>query len=149
MVNVVNASWGTGKAASNNYVTLAGKTGTGQWGNTLDKKNVAWFAGFVPYENPEYAFAVLYEGDKGETIGGGRIAAPIAGEFFNAVYRQKKENGELEGYARAAIADSGPGPGPGSAAESDLAIAPAVPEAEPENKETKRRGFFNRLGRRR
>ena len=89
MVNVVNASRGTGKAASNNYVTLAGKTGTGQVASA-DKRYLAWFAGFVPYENPEYAFAVLYEGDPGETIGGGRIAAPLAGRFFNAVYRKKK-----------------------------------------------------------
>ena len=109
MVKVVNASWGTGKSASNYYVTLAGKTGTGQWGPTADKRYLAWFAGFVPAENPQYAFAVLYEGDKGEKIGGGRIAAPLAGRFFNAVYRKKKEGGQLAGYKRASSSNSSSG----------------------------------------
>ena len=149
MADVVNASWGTGKAASNNYVTLAGKTGTGQWGPSSQSRYLAWFAGFVPYEDPEYAFAVLYEGDKGETVGGGRIAAPLAGEFFNAVYRKKKDGGELASYVRADL----PPPAPSrSVRESDNSRTASAPRAEPapapeEEKEKKRRGFFQRLGR--
>lgn len=144
MVNVVNASWGTGKAASNDYVTLAGKTGTGQWGQTSEKRYLAWFAGFVPAESPEYAFAVLYEGDKGQTIGGGRVAAPLAGRFFNAVYQKKKQGGELADYKRAV--ETGPPP---KARTREVAEAPAPaarPPSEPE-RQKKRRGFFSRLGR--
>ena len=146
MVNVVNSSWGTGKSARNDYVTLTGKTGTGQWGSTTDKRNVAWFAGFVPYEDPKYAFAVLYEGDSGETVGGGRVAAPLAGKFFNAVYKKKFDNGELKDYQRAIIPDEAPR---GVVDPDEIA---GVPTAEPvrserESREKKRRGFFNRLGR--
>ena len=36
LFDVVNASYGTGKNASNGYYDVAGKTGTGQWGS-LDK----------------------------------------------------------------------------------------------------------------
>ncbi|MGI9242966.1 MAG: peptidoglycan D,D-transpeptidase FtsI family protein [Verrucomicrobiales bacterium] len=150
MVDVVNASWGTGKAASNNYVTLAGKTGTGQWGPSSEKRYLAWFAGFVPAEDPEYAFAVLYEGDKGETIGGGRIAAPLAGEFFNAVYRKKKEGGELAGYVRAERIPSPPSSSSNTVrSQPTVANAPRVEPAPapPQEKEKKRRGFFNRLRR--
>ena len=151
MIDVVNASWGTGKAASNNYVTLAGKTGTGQWGPSSQSRYLAWFAGFVPAEDPEYAFAVLYEGDKGETVGGGRIAAPLAGEFFNAVYRKKKEGGELAGYVRAERIMS-----PSTSTPNTVRSQPTVANtprrvepapAPPQEKEKKRRGFFNRLRR--
>ncbi|MFT4547926.1 MAG: penicillin-binding protein 2 [Verrucomicrobiales bacterium] len=151
MAKVVNASWGTGKAASNYYVTLAGKTGTGQWGPSADKRYLAWFAGFVPYENPEYAFAVLYEGDKGETIGGGRIAAPLAGRFFNAVYQKKKDGGLLAGYERSSDASSD-GRSGGSSSSNNQPQETTTGTAEPaeppeETKEKKLRGFFNRFNR--
>ncbi len=55
---------------------IAGKTGTAQ---VSGKKNVAWFICFAPLEHPEIALAVAMEGDTaGETVGGGRYAAPIA-----------------------------------------------------------------------
>ncbi len=96
MKAVVNESDGTGKGARNDYVSVAGKTGTAQWylikGTWV---HMAWFAGYLPADNPEYAFAAVYEGDPGEDqISGGKKVAPIVGDVFNAIYRSKKEHGD-------------------------------------------------------
>jgi membrane peptidoglycan carboxypeptidase len=91
MVNVVHSARGTGKRGANGYYNVAAKTGTAQWNAG---KNLAWFAGFVPAGNPEYAFACVYEGVKGEGgISGGGKAAPMAASFFARHYRYRKEAG--------------------------------------------------------
>ena len=73
-MKVVNANMGTGKAGKLSYATMCGKTGTGQWkpSKNLSDQYVAWFAGFFPLKEPKYAFAVLYEGDPGEKVSGGK-----------------------------------------------------------------------------
>lgn len=73
---------GTGKNARLKYASIAGKSGTAQWGPEKEDRRLAWFAGFMPYENPRYAYAVLYEGRPGERLGGGQFAAPIIKTFF-------------------------------------------------------------------
>lgn len=73
---------GTGKNARLNYSSIAGKSGTAQWGPERENRRLAWFAGFMPYDNPRYAYAVLYEGRPGEKLGGGQMAAPIVKTFF-------------------------------------------------------------------
>lgn len=85
LYEVVNGGGGTGSRAKLSYTSICGKTGTGQWGPESEKKRVAWFAGFLPYENPRYAYAALYEGLPHESIGGGAVAAPIVKDFFEAV----------------------------------------------------------------
>ena len=42
------------------YVTVAAKTGTAQTG-TRNQYDNSWVVGFFPYENPQYAFAVVLE----------------------------------------------------------------------------------------
>jgi penicillin-binding protein 2 len=81
MYSVVNASFGTGKAGAH-PITVSAKTGTGQW-ITQEKRNIAWFAGYFPATNPVYSFAIVYEGNPGETVSGGKKAAPIISEFMN------------------------------------------------------------------
>lgn len=90
MDRVVNAGNGTARRARIDAADLAGKTGTGQW-IVAKKQNVAWFAGFVPVDNPKYAFAILYEGDPGESVSGGRSAAPLAKEFFGPLMEAEKK----------------------------------------------------------
>ena len=85
---------GTGTRAANEYVAMAGKTGTGEWHDS-PKDYVAWFAGFVPSNNPEYAYAALYEGDPGDQISGGKLVAPIVGDVFNKIYKLKKDGKEI------------------------------------------------------
>lgn len=91
---VVADSDGTGTRASNNYVAMAGKTGTGEWHDS-PKDYVAWFAGFIPANNPEYAFAALYEGDPGDQISGGKYVAPLVGDVFNKIYKMKRDGDEM------------------------------------------------------
>lgn len=75
-------AYGTGRGGAISYTTLAGKTGTAQWGPPSLNQRLAWFAGFLPHDNPRYAFAVVYEGRPGQRVSGGGMAAPMVRKFF-------------------------------------------------------------------
>ena len=70
---------GTGTAAALTGLSVAGKTGTAETGDT--GRNQAWFIGFAPAENPEIAVAVVIEDTAGT---GGGVAAPVAGAVMQA-----------------------------------------------------------------
>jgi penicillin-binding protein 2 len=91
MRDVVEKGYGTGKSGNLSYTELAGKTGTAQWGPPRLNQRLAWFAGFLPYDNPRYSFAVLYEGKPGERVSGGRMAAPMVRNFFEPLEDEIKE----------------------------------------------------------
>lgn len=91
MNDVVNSAGGTGHAGALSYTTLCAKTGTAQWGPKAKNQRLAWFAGFLPADNPRYSFAVLYEGRPGETVSGGRMAAPMVRQFFEGIKDDIKE----------------------------------------------------------
>jgi len=65
---------GTGQAAAVAGRDVFGKTGTAEFGNTDPAPTHAWFVGY----SGNIAFAVLVEGGGV----GGRVAAPIAGDFL-------------------------------------------------------------------
>jgi penicillin-binding protein 2 len=96
MVDAVNAPAGTAHQASLDKVSVAGKTGTAQWGPKEKERTAAWFAGFVPADHPQYAFAALYEGDVGSTVHGGSAAAPMIGRILRQVYGEKGEEEKPE-----------------------------------------------------
>lgn len=99
MMQVVNASYGTGKKGGTSFCRVAGKTGTAQWrGSGRNKQELAWFAGFLPYDKPRFAFAILYEGSPGQSVSGGNYAAPMVGRFFN------RFSGQIMAKARTKIA---------------------------------------------
>ena len=88
--------------------TVAGKTGTAQWGPQNKQRTAAWFAGFVPAENPQYAFAAVYEGEPGDnSVHGGSHAAPLIGKVLKEVYgvkepeKKEKSSGETPGQGKA------------------------------------------------
>ena len=87
MVAVVNGSGGTGHAAAIKQAEIAGKTGTAQWKIAKDQ-NLAWFTGFLPAGKPMFAFAVVYEGEPGEDVSGGKKAAPIVREVFTNIFEK-------------------------------------------------------------
>src|SRR5947207_782323 len=91
MINVGNGPGGTAHQASLENVSVAGKTGTAQWGPKNKERTAAWFAGFVPAEKPQYAFAAVYEGDVGSKAHGGSTAAPMIAMVLKDIY---KENGK-------------------------------------------------------
>jgi len=93
MINAVNGAGGTGHGASLDNVEVAGKTGTAQWGPKNKERTAAWFAGFLPSDQPQYAFAALYEGDVGSKVHGGSAAAPMIADIFKEIYKGQQANG--------------------------------------------------------
>ncbi len=89
MVNVVNGAGGTAHQASLDNVEVAGKTGTAQWGPKNKERTAAWFAGFLPADQPRYAFATVYEGEVGSKVHGGSAAAPMIADVFKDVYKDQ------------------------------------------------------------
>jgi penicillin-binding protein 2 len=92
MIDVVNGSNGTGHEAQLDGVEVAGKTGTAQWGPKNKERTAAWFAGFLPAEEPKYAFAAVYEGDVGSKVHGGTTAAPMIADIFQEIYKGSATN---------------------------------------------------------
>jgi penicillin-binding protein 2 len=94
MIGVVNSRNGTAGSASVNGVKVAGKTGTAQWGPKTKERTAAWFAGFAPADNPQYAYAALYEGAPGEYAHGGVKAAPMIGDLLRVLFKDQEKNPE-------------------------------------------------------
>ena len=91
LIAVTEDGQGTAHMAQVKGTTVAGKTGTAQWGPKDKQRTAAWFAGFVPAQNPQYAFAAVFEGDPGDnTVHGGTRAAPMIGKVLKEVYGVKE-----------------------------------------------------------
>ncbi|MFZ4780157.1 MAG: penicillin-binding transpeptidase domain-containing protein, partial [Terrimicrobiaceae bacterium] len=91
LVAVTSDGQGTAHSAQVKGIKVAGKTGTAQWGPTEKQRTAAWFAGFLPADDPQYAFAALYEGEPNDnTVHGGSHAAPIIGKLFKQIYAPAK-----------------------------------------------------------
>ncbi len=86
MVGVVNG--GTARGAAVPGVQVAAKTGTAQ---TTGDNSHAWIVTFAPAEAPRVAVAVIVESQPGlgDTVTGGRVAAPIAQAVMAAALRSR------------------------------------------------------------
>jgi penicillin-binding protein 2 len=93
MIQVVNGPNGTGHEAELDGVEVAGKTGTAQWGPKNKERTAAWFAGFLPADQPRYAFSAVYEGDVGSKVHGGTTAAPMIADIFKEIYKASETKG--------------------------------------------------------
>jgi len=100
MIDVVNGAGGTAHQASLDNAEVAGKTGTAQWGPKNKERTAAWFAGFMPADQPRYAFAALYEGDVGSKVHGGSAAAPMIADVFKEIYKSEKVVGQRQRRGR-------------------------------------------------
>jgi penicillin-binding protein 2 len=87
MIDVVNGAGGTGHEGSLDKAEVAGKTGTAQWGPKNKERTAAWFAGFLPADQPQFAFAAVYEGEVGSKVHGGTVAAPMIADIFKEIYK--------------------------------------------------------------
>jgi penicillin-binding protein 2 len=97
LIEVVNGAGGTAHQASLDNVEVAGKTGTAQWGPKNKERTAAWFAGFLPADKPQFAFAALYEGDVGSKVHGGSTAGPMIADVFRQIYKdQQLANGRQQ-----------------------------------------------------
>lgn len=80
MERVVNWHRGTGyKHVRLKEIKIAGKTGTAEVGG--GKRDHAWFAGYVPVDQPKYAFAVVLE----HGGSGGSSAGPVAKQLVQSL----------------------------------------------------------------
>ena len=81
MIGVVNG--GTATRIALPGIQVAAKTGTAQ---TTGDNSHAWIIGFAPAEAPRVAIAVIVESQEGlgDTVTGGRVAAPIARAVLQA-----------------------------------------------------------------
>lgn len=85
-------TWGTAKDGGTAIVSVAGKTGTAEFGQRFADNTYlthAWFSGFAPYENPEIAVTVFLEQGVGATN-----AAPLASRIFNAYFEMKQQRAQ-------------------------------------------------------
>ncbi|HZJ16372.1 MAG TPA: penicillin-binding protein 2 [Chthoniobacteraceae bacterium] len=91
MAAVVSSPAGTAGRASIPNVSVAGKTGTAQWGPKTAERTAAWFAGFAPSDKPRYAFSVVYESDEhnADETHGGTSAAPIVGKVLRQLFKEE------------------------------------------------------------
>lgn len=77
---------GTGTAAwLRDYPSLRGKTGTAQVGKKGRYWNVAWFCGYVYLDGILHSFAAAVEGTPGQSLAGGKNAAPLVRRFLQAI----------------------------------------------------------------
>ncbi|MEM1058827.1 MAG: penicillin-binding transpeptidase domain-containing protein [Verrucomicrobiota bacterium] len=70
-------------------IQVAGKTGTAQVGSKSRPRQIAWFMGYMPYDDPKYAFSVMVEGTFEEDLHGGSDAGLLAGKIFREYYKQQ------------------------------------------------------------
>ncbi|MDE5744051.1 MAG: transpeptidase family protein [Paramuribaculum sp.] len=95
LTSVVHGEHGTGKRLKNDYVRIAGKTGTcymiegGHYNNA--KKRLA-FCGFFPAENPKYSCIVLTCNPKQNALG----AASTSGEVLKNIALKLYSRGMLD-----------------------------------------------------
>ena len=80
---VVMTPNGTGRAIQVPGVTVAGKTGTAEFGRKDERKRHAWMIAFAPYEAPRYAVVMLVD----EGISGSETAAPRMRRLMHGLFR--------------------------------------------------------------
>lgn len=77
---VVSHPRGSGyKTVRHAHIDIAGKTGTAEVGG--DRPDHAWFAGYAPADDPQYAFVVVLE----NAGSGGQAAGPVAKASVDAL----------------------------------------------------------------
>lgn len=152
MIAVVSGDGGTGSAAAIKEAQVAGKTGTAQWKPSTDEtefRNLAWFTGFLPAQNPMYAFAVVYEGAPGEDVSGGKKAAPIVREVFTSIYKNAEPDDPLllasKEVPKAEVVDEETEDAPSSRRAPKAEPVPEAPPPPPPPESRGFKGFFKKL----
>jgi penicillin-binding protein 2 len=74
---------------------IGGKTGTAK----LQKEVVTWFVSFAPYDNPQYAVAVVISGSGG--ISGSGTCAPVARQIYQALIKRDAVGKQRQSLTRA------------------------------------------------
>jgi hypothetical protein len=69
---------------------IAAKTGTAQVGSATHRRQIAWLSGYLPADNPQYAFSFMVEGtfadNRNDTLEGGLLGGVDAGQIAKGVF---------------------------------------------------------------
>jgi membrane peptidoglycan carboxypeptidase len=92
MINVIDN--GTATVVHRDDIKIAAKTGTAQVGSDIHRRQIAWLSGYLPADNPKYAFTVMVEGtfadNRNDKLEGGLLggvdAGQIAKDIFDVIY---------------------------------------------------------------
>lgn len=82
MTDVVQSPTGTGKRAAIEGVTVAGKTGSAEYGPREQRKKYAWMTVFAPADAPRYAVAFVLE----DAVSGGISTAPHIHNLLSGMF---------------------------------------------------------------
>lgn len=137
MIQVVSSRSGTAGRAAVPGFEMAGKTGTAQWGPKNKERTAAWFAGFVPADEPKYAFAAVYEGDaNNDDVHGGTQAAPLIGNVMRELFKNEKRETAAEKKKRKAQQEAGAASDPTAEATAE-AVEETTAEERPMRRTTR------------
>ncbi len=91
MHDVIMEKNGTGRRAAVEGLDFAGKTGTAEYGVKEEGAKHTWMIAFAPFDNPQYAVAILVEdGDSG-----GGTVGPCMKVLMEGLYEKMKREGRL------------------------------------------------------
>jgi penicillin-binding protein 2 len=91
MHDVIMEKNGTGRRAAVEGLDFAGKTGTAEYGVKGEGAKHTWMIAFAPFDNPQYAVAILVEdGDSG-----GGTVGPCMKVLMEGLYEKMKREGRL------------------------------------------------------
>lgn len=89
MRDVVMSERGTGKLAYVEGATVAGKTGTAEYGKKEEGKKRGWMIAFAPYDEPRYAIAIVVD----NAVSGGVTVAPKMQQLLTGLLGTKTREG--------------------------------------------------------
>jgi cell division protein FtsI (penicillin-binding protein 3) len=92
LVETVNSKRGTASKAKLKNRLVAGKTGTAKETMQEETTYTATFAGFVPYDQPEFLTVVVMHGLSGEESSGGKVSAPIFSNIMEQIFLLRELN---------------------------------------------------------
>ena len=82
---------GTATVMHRDDIKIAAKTGTAQVGSKTKRRQIAWLSGYLPADNPQYAFSVMVEGqfsdNRDDTETGGLLGGVEAGAHRQGDFR--------------------------------------------------------------
>jgi penicillin-binding protein 2 len=89
MRDVVHGERGTARRVAIAGYTIAGKTGTAEFGRKEERKRHAWMIAYAPYEAPRYAIAIVID----EGLSGGETSAPRMRELLKGLLEPEEQGG--------------------------------------------------------
>ncbi|MFA6174653.1 MAG: penicillin-binding transpeptidase domain-containing protein, partial [Kiritimatiellales bacterium] len=92
MRDVIMEKDGTGRRAAVEGFEFAGKTGTAEYGVKGEGSKHTWMIAFAPFDNPQYAVAMLIEdGDSG-----GLTVGPCMKVLMEGLHEKMKREGRVQ-----------------------------------------------------